>query len=150
MARSASDLAAIKAELTNDPTGLGLTSLPEDDAANAEKLNAVNPTTLIMRRWVTTPEILNEIPSGDHQGLSEQQHRYLSDVLSLGQIDPFKNSNLVCGICDLFAAESGSREALEAVMKEPGNRIDQMYQQGLLEVGGTVTPSDVAQARQLP
>lgn len=36
------------------------------------------------------------------------------------------------------------------VRKEPGNRIDQMYQQGLLEVGGTVTPSDVAQARQLP
>lgn len=39
MSRSQADLAALHAELTNDPNALGLTLLEADDAANADKLN---------------------------------------------------------------------------------------------------------------
>jgi hypothetical protein len=150
MTRSAADLAALKVELTTNPKNLGLTTLPEDDAANAEKLNAVRATTLIKRRWLRTAELLNAVTPLNHQSLSDQQHRYLSDVLALGQVDPFVDANLMRGVCEMFAPETESRPALEAIMTTPGNRIDQMFQEGLLEVGGEVTPSDVAQARQLP
>jgi hypothetical protein len=150
MTRSAADLAALKTELTTDPKALGLTVLPADDAANADKLNAVKATTLIKRRWLTTAEILNAIDPIEHQGLSEPQARWLSAVLLLQQIDPFKQQSLTDGVEEMFSPTSTSLAAFTAILTEPGNRIDQMYQAGLLEVGGTVTPSDVAQARQLP
>jgi len=150
MTRSSADLLALKAELTNDPKTLGLVNDAAHDATNADLLNAVSTTAplQVKRRALSTAALFNAIKPLEHQALTEQQERYLSAVLPLQQIDPFVHGNIVDGVIDLFGAESASAPVVAAMMTQAGNRIDQMFQEGLLEVGGTVTPSDVAQARQ--
>lgn len=147
MPRSSADLLALKAELTNDPSTLGLTTLPADDAANATKLNLVRETISIKKRSLPTATIFNAIDPLEHQALSSQQSRWLEALLSLNNIDPFLAGNTISGLNDLFSAESNSRPAIEATLTQTGNRIDKLFQDGLLVVGGTVTASDIAQAR---
>lgn len=147
MARSNADLLAIKAELTNDPLNLGLTTNAVDDEANANLLNLERETIQIKRRSVSTAELFNAVDPLEHQALTDQQSRWLSAVLLLGQFDAFLATNILSGLDGMFSAQSTSRPAYTAVTKTAGNRIDQLYQAGTLEVGGTLTPSDVAQAR---
>lgn len=153
MARSAADLAALKDELTNDPNNLGLTTLEADDAANATKLNAVVVGQTVKKRAVTTSDVFNAVPPLDYQAMSPQQRTWFDAMLTLGQVDAFSQSAIIDGLTGndgVFADAAAAKIAVNAILQEDGNRIDQMFQQGLLEVGGTVTPSDVAQARQLP
>jgi hypothetical protein len=151
MTRSTADLAALKAELTNDPKTLGLDLLPEHDLANSVKLNTVSTVTplLIKRRALSTATLFNAIDPIEHQALTDNQERYLAAVLPIDQIDPFVHQNIVNGVEAMFGAGTTSKPAVEALMTVAGNRIDQMFQEGLLSVGGTVTPSEVADARQL-
>lgn len=147
MARSNADLLALKAELTNDPADLGLTVAPEDDEANANALNLVRETISVRKRSLSTAALFNAIDPLEHQSLTDQQSRYLTAVLELGQIDPLMADNIVDGLNGMFAAESTSRPAYTALLNQPGSRIDQLYQAGTLEQGGSVTPSDIANAR---
>lgn len=154
MTRSAADLAALKAELTNDPKNLGLTLVVEDDAVNAAKLSDVSPTLLVKRRSVGTNTIFNATTPLERQALTEQQARDFTWILSLSQFDPFKDNNIVAALVGdmegMFSGASDSSVAIKASFTQPGSRIEQMYQEGLLEEGGDVTPSDIALARQLP
>lgn len=141
------DLLALKAELTNDPASLGLTTLPADDEANANKLNEVRATISVKKRSVTTAAIFNAIDPIEHQALSDQQARWLGQVLTLGQIDPFTSGVILDGINEMFAANTVTRPAVAALMNESGSRIEKMFQDGTLSQSGTVTPSDIANAR---
>lgn len=152
MARSNADLAALKDELTNDPKNLGLTLLEADDAENADKLTAVSPSILVKRRSLGTNTLFDATRALERQSLTEQQARDLSWILQLGQIDPFADTNtmetLIGDQAGMFGAESESRAAIEAAIMQPGSRVEQMFQEGLLSVGGDLSPSDVAAARQ--
>jgi hypothetical protein len=147
MARSAADLLALKSELTNDPLTLGLDTNPAHDEANADKLNLVRDTIAIKKRSLTAAALFNSIDDLEHQALSDQQARWLEAVLLLGQLDPFRDMNLLDGINRLFGDKTASRTNIATAAVESGNRIDQLFQGGKLEVGGTVTPSDIANAR---
>jgi len=142
-----SDLLAIKAELTNDPADLGLTTSPSDDEANANKLNAISNTINVKRRALATRAIFSAINPLEHQALTEQQARWIEALLTVGQIDPLEDTEIVDGLNQMFAADSTSRPAYTALLTEHGSRINQLFQNGTLSVNQFITPSDVANAR---
>lgn len=147
MARSASDLSAIKAELQNDPKTLGLTVLPADDEANANKLNEVRPELTIDRESIPASEISKAIDRDEFNALSAADRQWIQMITSSGSVNPKQGGEVYEGILQLFAAGTESRTNLVAILKEPANRINQMHKTGLLQAGGSVTPSDISQAR---
>lgn len=144
---SNADLLAIKAELTNDPLTLGLTTLAADDEANANKLNLVRDTISVKKRSLAASALFNCVVDTEYQALSGQQISWLNSVLLLGQFDPFANANIVSGLDNLFSAQSETRPAIHAAIVKTGSRIEQLYQSGTVSVFQTITPSDVANAR---
>ncbi len=151
MSRSAADLAALKTELTNDPNELGLVPPPEiDDLGNANKLNEVLETQQIDRTAIPTSEIFLNIDRDEYAALAAADREWLNGVGQGGVVNPKAGGEVREGILQLFGAQTETRANLLAILTEPANRIEQMFRQGVLEAGGTVTPSDVAQARQLP
>lgn len=151
MTRPLADLQAIKAELTNDPLSLGLTLLPEDDAANADKLNVVSSAIQIDRESIPCDQINKRIDLDEFAALSAAYRQYLAMVTASGSIDPSaKGGNKVReALLQMFGPGTETRTALIAILTEPANRVDQMFKQGLLFSGGSVTPSDISQARQV-
>lgn len=155
MAFSNADLLNIKAELTNDPKALGLTTNAVDDEANADKLNAVRSgdpgfvkTLPVLRQSLTTRAIFNAVDPIEHQQLSAGQLQWYAEMLTLGQINPSTDSGIIDGLDGMFSENSVSRPAYRALLSQDGNRITQLYQAGAVSVNQTVTPSDVANARQ--
>jgi len=148
MSRTQEDLLALKAELTNDPLGLGLTVLPEDDAANADKLNAVMPTILLERSLVPPTEIRRAIVRTEYNAAVLADRQWIDLILGGdGGVDTRSGTETRTGLLAIFAAGTKTRTNLSALLTVAGNRIDQMFQQGLLSAGGSVTPSDISQAR---
>lgn len=147
MARSNADLLALKNELTTDPKSLGLTVLAADDEANANKLNAVSALTPIDRESIPTSEIMLNIDRDEFVALSAGDRQWLLGVGQGGTVNPRQGGEVYEGILQLFAAGTESRTNLIAILTEPASRVEQMFKLGLLEVGGSVTPSDIANAR---
>lgn len=141
------DLLALKAELTNDPKGLGLTLLAADDEANANKLNAVSSVTPIDREAIPTSEIMLNIDRDEFLALAAGDRQWLLGVGQGGTVNPKQGGEVYEGILQMFAAGTESRANLQAILTEPASRINQMYKLGLLSKGGSVTPSDIANAR---
>lgn len=144
---TSADLLAIKSELTNDPLTLGLTTNPSDDEANANKLNAISNTINVKRRSLATAAIFAAIDPLEHQALTDQQARWVSALLEVGQIDPLEDQEIVDGLNQMFASDSNSRPAYTALLTEHGSRINQLFQNGTLSVNQQATPSDIANAR---
>lgn len=148
MARSNADLLALKAELTNDPQSLGLVAPPAiDDVGNADKLNAVNESLKIDREAIPTSEIFLNIDRDEYAALAAADREWLNGVSQGGVINPKAGGEVREGILQLFGPGTETRTNLLTILTEPSNRIEHMFKAGLLEQGGTVTPSDVANAR---
>ena len=147
MALTNEDLLALKAELTNDPQTLGLTTLPADDEANANKLNQVRETISVKRRSVAASELFNAIDPIEHQALSAQQERWVNAVIELGQIDPFRDTQILDGLAELFGEGTNSGPALAAVYLRNGSRVEQLFQAGTLSTFQQLSGSDIANAR---
>lgn len=148
MARSQADLLALKDELTNDPAGLGLVAPPAiDDVGNADKLNTINESIQIDREAISISEIFINIDRDEYAALADADRDWLNGISSGGTINPKSGGEVREGLLQLFGAGSETRDNLIAILTEPSNRIEQMFKLGLLEQGGTVTPSDVANAR---
>lgn len=148
MARSNADLLALKAELTNDPEELGLTAPPAvDDVGNAEALNQVRDTLQIDREAIPMSEIAKQVDRDEWNALSQADRDWLLFVGSDGSVNPKAGGEVREGMLQLFANGSETRTNLLTILTEPASRIEHMFQNGLLEQGGTVTPSDIANAR---
>lgn len=148
MSRSNADLLALKAELTNDPKHLGLTAPPAiDDVGNADKLNAVSAATQIDRESIPLSEVMLNIDRDEFVALGPADRQWLLGVGQGGSINPKQGGEVYEGILQLFGPNTESRANLVGILKENASRINQMFKQGLLQVGGLVTPSDVAAAR---
>lgn len=148
MAFTPNDLLALKNELQTDPKALGLTTLPADDEANANKLNAVSAATPIDRESVPISDIVKSIDTDEFIALSQPQRDYVFLVTQGGSVNPKTGSEVREGLLQLFSAQSETRAALTLLLTEPASRINQMHKTALLSQGGIVTPSDIAQARQ--
>lgn len=133
-----SELLIIKAELTNDPLELGLTMAPEDDEANANLLNEVRESILVYRASVPSDQI--SIPIDEFNAASAGQREWWAMQTADGSINP---SVIATEFNKMFGAQTAARASFNAVAMEPTSRAIQ-----LLERYVTVTPSDVANARQ--
>lgn len=148
MARSNADLLALKAELTDDPQDLDLVAPPTiDDVGNADKLNLVRDTLQIDREEIPMTEIMVQIDRDEFAALAAADRQWLQLISANGTINPKAGGEVREGLLQLFSAQSESRTNLLAILTEPANRIEHMFKAGLLEQGGVVTPSDVANAR---
>lgn len=133
------ELAILKAELIADPLDLGLTTLPEDDEANANLLNEVRESIQVFRASVPSDDIL--IPVDEWNALSAGQQSWWNNQTADGSVKP---AVIESEFNKLFAAGTASRASFNAVTKEPASRARQLFGQYI-----NVTPSDVANARQL-
>lgn len=148
MARSAADLLALKAELTNDPSTLGLVAPPTiADEANADALNLVRETILVERDAIPATEIARALNRTEYGSAVNADRQWIELQLSVGLVDARTGSEARAGFTAIFGANTTTRANLLALLSEPGNRVEQMFRAGLLEVGGTVTVSDIADAR---
>lgn len=151
MARSQADLAALKGELINDPNGLGLVAPPTiDDVGNADKLNEVLETQQVDRKAIPVNELAQQIDRDEFNALSAADRQWLGLIMQTESIDIDDTGQVKQGLLQCFAAGTETRNGMASKLTEAVNRVEQMYRQSLLEVGGYVTPSDVANARQLP
>jgi hypothetical protein len=148
MARSNADLLALKAEITNDPKALGLVAPPAvDDVGNADKLNLVRETLLIDREAIPVTEVMVQIDRDEFAALSAADRAWLQMISTTESVNPKTGGEVREGLLQLFGAASESRANLLSILQEPANRVEQMLKEGLLEEGGTVTASDIANAR---
>lgn len=148
MARSTADLLALKNEMINDPKGLGFVAPPAiDDVGNAEKFNLVRETLRIDRTAVRADEFDSWLDRDEQAGLSSSDLALLARWTADGSID--LTGEVLEGLNQMFPVGTESRTNLEAGRTAATNRVEQMLQTGLLDIGGTVTPSDISQARQV-
>lgn len=148
MARSNADLLSLKTELETDPQSLGLVAPPAiDDVGNAEKLNLVRDTLQIDREAIPTHEIFLNIDRDEYAALSPNDRDWLRGITAGGTVNPKAGGEVREGIMQIFGAATETRTNLLAILTEPANRINHMFKNGLLEQGGTVTASEIANAR---
>ena len=132
------ELLIIKSELTNDPLGLGLTTNPEDDEQNANLLNEIRDSIKVYRASVPADSLV--IPIDEWNALSSGQQSWWSMQTADGSIQP---AVLETEFFKMFSSQTQARANWESSTKESSSRAIQ-----LLERYVTLTPSDIANARQ--
>ena len=151
MSRSQADLVALKAELTNDPNGLGLVAPPAvDDVGNADKLNEVLEAQQVDRQAIPVNELSQQVDRAEFLALAAGDRQWLMMQMQTGSLDINDTGQVKQGLLAMFGAGTETRTGMASRLTEAVNRVEQMHRQGLLEIGGYVTPSDIASARQLP
>ena len=149
MARSQADIAALYTELITDPNELGLVAPPTiDDVGNADRLNEVRTAQQVDRKAIPTNELTQQIDRAEFNALSAADRQWLMLVMSTGSVDIDDTGQMKQGLLQCFGSTTETRAGMEARMTEAVNRVEQMFRQNLLEIGGQVTPSDIARARQ--
>lgn len=131
------ELLILKAELTNDPLELGLTTAPEDDEANSIILNEVRDSILVYRASVASDEIL--VSPSEWAALSPAQQGWWNNQTLDGTVKP---SVIADGFYELFSVNTAARASFDAVSKEPASRARQLLNRYV-----NLTPSDISQAR---
>jgi hypothetical protein len=131
------ELLLIKAELTNDPQNLGLTTAPEDDEANANLLNEIREDIRVYRASVASDEIV--VSPSEWAALSPAQQSWWNNQTLDGTVKP---AVIVSGFYELFGSNTAARASFDSVSTEPASRARQ-----LLDRYVTLTPSDIANAR---
>lgn len=132
-----SELLVIKAELTNDPLTLGLTTNPADDEANANLLNEIRDSILVYRASVPSDEI--NIPIDEFNAASSGQQNWWAMQSADGSINP---SVIAVEFGKMFGVNTAARASFEEVSKEASSRAIQLLGRYV-----NLTPSDISQAR---
>lgn len=132
------ELLIIKAELTNDPLGLGLTVLSSDDEANANILNETRESIRVYRASVPANDLV--IPVDELGALSEAQRFSWQVEVQDGSVNP---AAYEANFFSMFAEGTQARILWESVAKESASRARQLLGRYV-----HLSPSDVANARQ--
>lgn len=132
------ELLVIKAELTNDPLSLGLTTNPADDEANANLLNELRDTVLVYRASIPSDTI--NIPIDEFSAASAGQREWWAMQTADGSVSP---AVIATEFYKMFGAGTAARASFDSVAMEPSSRAIQLLQRYVF-----LTPSDVANARQ--
>lgn len=152
MARSQADLQALKDELTNDPKSFGYPGLTaENDVPNANMLNDYREvgTVNIDRESIPSSEIAKAMDRDEYIQASLADRQWIDLVLQPDFVDT-SPGEVRTGLLQIFVAGSNTRTNVQGLLTVGGSRVEELHQDGTLEEGGVVTPSDVARARQLP
>lgn len=146
------DLLVLGLEFDTDPAGVGYPAGGVENTANDpifdSLINTVSPTILVKRQTVATSAIFNAVVPSERQGLSPQQSDWFRDMLTLGQISPATQSGIVAELVEvLFGPQADSHASLMTLFTEPGSRLKQMQQDGLLSKVNSFTVSTPGQIR---
>ena len=148
MAFTNADMLALKAELTNDPLDLGLTTNAADDEANANALMLVRQTIQVDRESIPVSEIAKAIDRDEFNAASAADRQYIQLITAGGSVNPKSGSEVREGLLQIFAAGTETRASLTALLTEAASRATQLFKAGTISTGEQITPSIVAQARQ--
>ena len=132
-----SELLVIKAELTNDPQNLGLTTAPEDDEANANILNEEREDIKVFKASVASDEI--HVSPSEWAALSPAQQSWWNNQTLDGTVKP---AVIADGFYELFGSNTAARASFDSVSTEPASRARQLLNRYV-----ALTPSDIANAR---
>ena len=151
MAYTTQDLVALGNEIDTNANSYYLSggvANTANDEATAIAINATRETILVLKTALSTSTMFAAIDGLEHQALTPQQSRYLDSVLRLQQINPSMDAKIIAAIRAMFLeGVTVSRAAIEAVLVRPGNRLEQLYQSGLISEVGNFTPSTPSQIR---
>lgn len=132
------ELLVIKAELTNDPLSLGLTTNPSDDEANSNVLNEIRDSIKVYRASVPSNNLV--IPVDELGALSDAQRFSWQLETQDGSVNPAAYES---NFFSMFATGTEARDIWEQATKESASRARQLLNRYVY-----LTPSDVANARQ--
>jgi len=135
--------AALKAEIINDPTGLGYAQAWNSgfDSGVADILNAVRSTIDVSRGVVQAYEVFECILPADWAALTADNKQRVQSILSMGAVDA-SGSNTRAAFLAAFAAGTTTRANLIALATRKGSRAEQLF-------GQAVTSDDIAIARRI-
>jgi len=149
MALDATQLAALKTELTTDPLSLGYGSDHSTDAADADLLNA--RTFVVNKASVPCSSIRAAVPYDEYDGLSIDEQEWIRWLTNDGG-DLAVTAEVVARLTKTSAqggiwavADTDAPAAILALIQRPGSRAEVLFGLNVY-----VTPSDVANARNLP
>lgn len=135
---SAAFYAALKAELATDPASIGYSGMTAAQAADA--LNAAVVT--VNRTVIPSYEIINATVPSEWAALSAAEKQRYQTLTGAGQVDA-SNTNVQASFMAMFAAGTGTRTALVALLTQSVSRV-----QSILGVAA-VTAADVTHARSI-
>lgn len=137
------DYLALKAELQNDPTGLGYAAdwASGNDWSLADRLNAVSTGTLINRGMIDAHEILSATVPTEWTSLSAAEKQRYQTLTGAGQVNGL-NANVRAAFNQMFGSTTATRAALVALLTRPGSRAEQLF-------GHAVSDRDIASARRV-
>lgn len=150
MAFSNADLLAIKNELNNNPLSLtGYLPLANsaNDEANAAALNLVRVECQVDRATVPSSEINKAINRDEFAAASAADRQWIAMITNGGSVDPRTGSQIRSGLLAIFGNGTQTRTALSALLTQSSSRIAQLFANGAVSVNQSVTPSDIANAR---
>jgi hypothetical protein len=130
------NLAALKAELDNDPEGIGYAGMSDVDVSEA--LNTRNRES--DADTLQAGDLVAALHPKDVQAASSADRAYLQIVASAGTVP--LTPTLKQGLKTVLGAQSDTLKELTRHMRQAASRAKEL---GL----GRVTPSDVADARRL-
>lgn len=138
------DYAALKAEITNDQSGLGYAAAP-NNLAVSELLNAVRGTITVEKSSVPARELIGALAPAEYVALTQPQRDYLALLPALGAVDIRTGSSLRNALNSVFAAGSATRANYTALASRSGSRAEQVF-----GVDTRISESDVGQAKGMP
>ena len=133
------NLAALKTELTTDPLGRGYAVMTDEQAAASLALSDRQAD----RDMLDSALLVASIVRAEYATLSANDKDYVRLVGAVDGPLPL-TANLKTQLGAIFPAGSATRANLVALLKRTGSRAEE------LNLGGSPTPSDVADAKRLP
>jgi len=143
------DLAALKAELTNDPARLGYSGDTDPSNlttahADADLLNSLATSRTLPVDTVLTASVLAAVPIAELKALAAADREIFRLYVQTGEL-PVNDANVVGAFLDLFGPGTEARANLNALRTRPASRAEELFGEGV-----EVFYYDVGQARQLP
>jgi hypothetical protein len=135
----ANALAALAAELADDPLGLGLVAMSDAQAADA--LNLPRATIAVDRDIAEAYELLDATAPADWASLTAAEKQRYQTITGAGRVN-LRNPNVRASFLAMFPPASATRTALAALQTRQGSRAEQLF-----GVGVGVDHLDVARAR---
>lgn len=134
--------AALKAEITIDPTGIGLVSPYNagQDGAVADALNLVRAVS-VTRLFVSSYEVLQNIVPSEWTALAAGPKQQLQTLLACPTLDA-SNANVRSWFTTIFGAGTQTRTNLAALQTRNGSRAEVLWGEG-----ARISAADVAAAR---
>ncbi len=133
------DYAALKAEITTDPTGLGYAG--KADAACADLINLVRATIQIDRTSIPAAEVIEATVPSEWAALTTQEKDRYALLIGAGSINP-KGPNTRAVFQAMFGPPTTTRGNLIALQSRDGSRAEQLF-----GIGMVVNHLDIAAAR---